>query len=118
MRQIKVKFKAITHSGEKQTKTIELSIPDFEVIQCDLSIFGGIDLQQKIEELAGGTISIIEQEEEYLCNLDKTDLMDQFGWDMILDWEIVQKKPKAKKINKKEEFFLYVQQLELSLIHI
>lgn len=92
----KIKFKAI-RDGRMVYKTILVEHPTFEPIPP--IVFDGVQLPETPIEY-----KIME----YLDEIDKSDIMVKYDFDIILDYWIPKKKAKANEI---EEFFAYMQPL-------
>ena len=92
----KVKFKAI-RGGRIVYKTIPIEHPKFE--PSPPIVFHGVQLPETPIEY-----KIME----YLDEIDKSDIMVKYDFDVILDYWIPKKKAKANEI---EEFFAYMQPL-------
>ncbi len=92
----KVKFKAI-RDGRIVYKTIPIEHPKFE--PSPPIVFDGVEFPETPIEY-----KIME----YLDEIDKSDIMVKYDFDVILDYWIPKKKAKANEI---EEFFAYMQPL-------
>lgn len=92
----KVKFKAI-RGGRIVYKTISIEHPKFE--PSPPIIFDGVQLPETPIEY---------KIKECLDEIDKSDIMVKYDFDVILDYWIPKKKAKANEI---EEFFVYMQPL-------
>lgn len=92
----KVKFKAI-RDGQIVYKTIPIEHPNFE--PSPPIVFDGVQLPETPIEY-----KIME----YLDEIDKSDIMVKYDFDVILDYWVPKKKAKANEI---EEFFAYMQPL-------
>ena len=92
----KIKFKAI-RGGRIVYKTIPIEHPNFE--PSPPIVFDGVQLPETPIEY-----KIME----YLDEIDKSDIMVKYDFDVILDYWIPKKKAKANEI---EEFFAYMQPL-------
>ena len=92
----KIKFKAI-RGGRIVYKTIPIEHPKFE--PSPPIVFDGVQLSETPIEY-----KIME----YLDEIDKSDIMVKYDFDIILDYWIPKKKAKANEI---EEFFAYMQPL-------
>lgn len=92
----KVKFKAI-RGGRIVYKTIPIEHPKFE--PSPPIVFDGVQFPETPIEY-----KIME----YLDEIDKSDIMVKYDFDVILDYWIPKKKDKANEI---EEFFAYMQPL-------
>lgn len=92
----KIKFKAI-RDGQMVYKTIPIEHPNFE--PSPPIVFNGVQLPET---------SIEYQIIEWLDDIDKSDIMVKYDFDVILDYWIPKKKAKANEI---EEFFVYMQPL-------
>ena len=83
----KITFRVLSEHEEK-IKTIPIEHPEFKVILA--SKFLGVDLP---------AISIESQVIEYLDNIDKTQLMIDNNWDLIIDYyPLKEKKLVVKKL--------------------
>ena len=92
----KIKFKAI-RGGRIVYKTIPIEHPKFE--PSPPIVFDGVQLPET---------PIEHQIMEYLDEIDKSDIMVKYDFDVILDYWIPKKRAKANEI---EEFFAYMQPL-------
>lgn len=92
----KIKFKAI-RDGRIVYKTIPIEHPKFE--PSPPIVFDGVQLPETPIEY-----KIME----YLDEIDKSDIMVKYDFDVILDYWIPKKRAKANEI---EEFFAYMQPL-------
>ena len=92
----KVKFKAI-RGGRIVYKTIPIEHPNFE--PSPPIVFDGVQLPETPIEY-----KIME----YLDEIDKSDIMVKYDFDVILDYWVSKKMAKANEI---EEFFAYMQPL-------
>jgi len=78
---VKVTFKGITYRGKNKTKTIILMIPNFK----------------KTEYL-----SVENQLDNYLNDLDKSDLMEDNDFYCLIDWELKRLSKKETPLEKRE----------------
>lgn len=93
----KITFKALRRDNVI-CKTLSIEHPDYNVIPSEL--FNGFEVPP---------ISIESQVIDYLDNIDKSDIMAKYDWDIILDYYPYKKKVR-KKVHKNEieEFIEYM----------
>ncbi len=90
---VKVRFKCIDFSGGVVKTTVKFDCPDFKNEEGTFNA-NGHQLPYKT--------TINQQIIEWLDNQDKSDLMDKYGWYNILNYEVVEKKVKEKKVTINE----------------
>lgn len=100
MSKIKVRFKAINYSYQNITVTVDIECPNFEARETNINKYLN---QEAIDAKVIDTeISIKDQQEEWLSELDKSDIMSEKGLDAIIDWKILDEE--IKPYNKHEKY--------------
>ena len=92
----KIVFKALS-GGRIIYKTISIKHPKFNIIPSDT--FLGYKLPSQ---------SIQSQVIEYLDKIDKSDIMTQYGFDIILDYYPKKRRTSRKKIDEIVDFIEYM----------
>jgi len=86
---LKVKFKALNYSYSNTTFTIDIECPDFEVKESNIGNYLSQEVMDKIA--IDSQISIKDQQEEWLNDFDKSDIMSEKELNTIINWEILDK---------------------------
>lgn len=89
----KITFKALKQ-GKVVYKNLSIEHPNYDVIPSEL--FNGFEMPP---------VSIESQVIDYLDNIDKSDIMVKYDWDIILDYYPYKKKVRKNEI---EEFIEYI----------
>lgn len=110
MGELKVKFKAIGLRGESVRFIQKIQCPDFEEYESNIGRF--VDSKLIIEGIINSKITIEEQQEEWLSDFDKWDIMVERDIQSIVDWTIIRKK---EKVNYEEIKF---EALKVKLLEI
>lgn len=95
----KIVFKAIS-GGRVVHRTIPIEHPKIDVIPSD--VFLGYELPP---------ISIESQVIDYLDSIDKSDIMAQNDWDIILDYYPAKQRLRKKSVNEVADFIEYMRPL-------
>ena len=80
---IKFVFHALTFHGKPVKKIIELSVPNFQYRKDQIHDYDF-------------SFSAMEQLDTYMSELDKSELMDQYGFQIIYNWDLLIPKPKPE----------------------
>lgn len=95
----KIIFKVLQR-GKVLFKTLSIEHPDYNIIPSEE--FNGFELPP---------ISIESQVIDYLDNIDKSDIMVKYDWDIILDYYPKKQRKRKKKINEVADFIEYMRPL-------
>lgn len=90
----KIVFKVLQR-GKVLRKTLPIEHPDYNVIPSEE--FNGLP-----------PISIESQVIDYLDNIDKSDIMAKYDWDIILDYYPKKQRKRKKKIDEVADFIEYM----------
>ena len=94
-----VTFKALS-GGRVVRKTIPIEHPDFDVIPSE--VFLGYKLPSQ---------SIPSQVIDYLDSVDKSDIMERYGFDIILDYYIKKPRKRTERVDEVADFIEYMRPL-------
>jgi hypothetical protein len=94
-----VTFKALS-DGRVVRKTIPIEHPDFHVIPSE--VFLGYELPAQ---------SISTQVIDYLDSVDKSDIMERYGFDIILDYYIKKPRKRTERADEVAAFIEYMRPL-------
>lgn len=92
----KIVFKVLQR-GKVLHKTLSIEHSDYNVIPSEE--FNGFELPP---------ISIESQVIDYLDNIDKSDIMAKYDWDIILDYYPKKQRKRKKKIDEVADFIEYM----------
>ena len=91
-----VTFKALS-GGRVVRKTIPIEHPDFDIIPSEM--FLGYELPAQ---------SIPSQVIDYLDGVDKSDIMERYEFDIILDYYIKKPRKRTRRVDEVAEFIEYM----------
>lgn len=94
-----ITFKALQR-GKVVRKTLPIEHPDYDIIPSET--FNGYELPP---------ISIESQVIDYLDSIDKSDIMAQNDWDIILDYYPKKQRIRKKRVDEVADFIEYMRPL-------
>ena len=94
-----ITFKALQR-GKVVRKTLSIEHPDYNIIPSEE--FNGFELPP---------ISVESQVIDYLDSVDKSDIMERYGFDIILDYYIKKPRKRTERVDEVADFIEYMRPL-------